>query len=80
MEEINSVRAKQKSVSFDNERKEKTFSPEDALDKKKWKEKRTDLKTGPFTPDEVEKLKHAMCRYCFVINRVFVLNNINFSQ
>jgi len=57
-------KTKQKSVSFDNETKEKTFKSDEALDKRKWKEKIA-IKSGPFTEEEVEKLKHAMCRYCY---------------
>ena len=61
-----SIRTKQKSVTFDTEKKEKTFKSNEALDQKKWKGKQQNLKTGPFSQDEVDTLKHAMCRYCFV--------------
>jgi len=62
--EYNWNKTKQKTVSFDSETKEKTFKSDESLDKRKWKEKIA-IKSGPFSEEEVEKLKHAMCRYCY---------------
>jgi len=74
MEQVNSLlkedfciklfRAKVKKVSFGDGTKEES---NDANERKKWNEKKDDLKKGKFTPDEVETLKHSICRYAHVM-------------